>query len=152
MGTIHVHSAHTTAYCVDPAPTVTVAICTVLKDTVHIYVRMYMLLLHYTLQQVVQIRYALPHSHYTHSFIIDPLFSTCSMLTLVWTCGTLSFHRSHTPVKKGGIGPVNIPLMADVTKKIARDYGVLNEETGVALRWVPNNNLLPSKGLLFLHV
>ena len=76
-----------------------------------------------------------------------------SMLTIVWTCVPLSYHgRTHTPVKKGGIGPVNIPLMADVTKKIARDYGVLNEETGVALRCVPYNNLLPTKGLLFLHV
>ncbi|KAJ3014484.1 hypothetical protein HKX48_005120 [Thoreauomyces humboldtii] len=39
--------------------------------------------------------------------------------------------------KKGGLGDMKIPLLADVTKKIAHDYGVLIEEgpdAGVALR------------------
>jgi len=39
-------------------------------------------------------------------------------------------HFSHlawknTPVDKGGIGPVRYPLVADLTKQIARDYDVL---------------------------
>ena len=34
----------------------------------------------------------------------------------------------------GGIGPIRYPLVADLTKQIARDYGVLLEEGGVALR------------------
>ena len=47
-------------------------------------------------------------------------------------------HFSHlawkqTPVKKGGIGPVKYPLVADLTKSIARDYDVLVDES-VALR------------------
>jgi peroxiredoxin (alkyl hydroperoxide reductase subunit C) len=47
-------------------------------------------------------------------------------------------HFSHfawrnTPVEKGGIGEITYPLIADVTKNIARDYGVLFDES-VALR------------------
>lgn len=47
-------------------------------------------------------------------------------------------HYSHlawrrTPVDDGGIGPIGFPLVADLSKAIARDYGVLlNDE--VALR------------------
>jgi peroxiredoxin (alkyl hydroperoxide reductase subunit C) len=48
-------------------------------------------------------------------------------------------HYSHwawknTPREKGGIGQVQFPIVADLTKKIARDYGVLMEDGGVALR------------------
>jgi peroxiredoxin (alkyl hydroperoxide reductase subunit C) len=39
-----------------------------------------------------------------------------------------------TPVDEGGIGPIRYPLVADLTKQISRDYGVLLEEGGVALR------------------
>jgi peroxiredoxin (alkyl hydroperoxide reductase subunit C) len=39
----------------------------------------------------------------------------------------------NTPRKEGGIGPIRYPLVADLTKSIARDYGVLLEG-GVALR------------------
>lgn len=47
-------------------------------------------------------------------------------------------HFSHwawknTPVNKGGIGNVQYPLVADLTKSISRDYGVLIEEA-IALR------------------
>jgi peroxiredoxin (alkyl hydroperoxide reductase subunit C) len=47
-------------------------------------------------------------------------------------------HFSHwawknTPREKGGIGPVQFPMVADITKKIAADYGVLLDG-GVALR------------------
>jgi len=47
-------------------------------------------------------------------------------------------HFSHiawknTPVEKGGIGQVQYPLVADLTKNIARDYDVLINEA-VALR------------------
>ncbi|MCB9935286.1 MAG: peroxiredoxin [Planctomycetes bacterium] len=35
---------------------------------------------------------------------------------------------------KGGLGGVKFPLLADITKNIARDYGVLLEQGGVALR------------------
>jgi len=39
----------------------------------------------------------------------------------------------NTPVEKGGIGSVKFPLVADITKQISRDYGVLFNEA-VALR------------------
>jgi peroxiredoxin (alkyl hydroperoxide reductase subunit C) len=42
-----------------------------------------------------------------------------------------------TPRDKGGLGDVRYPLIADITKQISRDYGVLVEEgadAGVALR------------------
>lgn len=38
-----------------------------------------------------------------------------------------------TPVDKGGIGQIRYPLVSDITKRIARSYGVLHEES-VALR------------------
>lgn len=40
---------------------------------------------------------------------------------------------SKTPRKDGGLGKLTIPLLADITKKIARDYGVLVNEA-IALR------------------
>jgi peroxiredoxin (alkyl hydroperoxide reductase subunit C) len=48
-------------------------------------------------------------------------------------------HFSHwawknTPRNQGGIGNIQYPLVSDLTKKIARDYGVLLEDGGVALR------------------
>ncbi|NLO33025.1 MAG: peroxiredoxin [Candidatus Hydrogenedentes bacterium] len=39
----------------------------------------------------------------------------------------------NTPIEKGGIGNIQYPLVADITKQIARNYGVLFEES-VALR------------------
>jgi len=39
-----------------------------------------------------------------------------------------------TPRTSGGLGNLNIPLIADVTKQLSRAYGVLIEEEGVALR------------------
>ena len=39
----------------------------------------------------------------------------------------------NTPVDRGGIGPIGYPLVSDLNKGIARDYGVLMDD-GVALR------------------
>ena len=39
----------------------------------------------------------------------------------------------NTPVNEGGLGPVKFPMVADITKQIARDYGVLIDDS-VALR------------------
>jgi peroxiredoxin (alkyl hydroperoxide reductase subunit C) len=39
-----------------------------------------------------------------------------------------------TDRKQGGIGDIAYPLIADLKKDIARDYNVLDEEAGVALR------------------
>ncbi|MFC1565302.1 peroxiredoxin, partial [candidate division KSB1 bacterium] len=40
----------------------------------------------------------------------------------------------NTPVNNGGIGNIRYPLVADLTKSISRDYGVLTEDGAVALR------------------
>ena len=55
-------------------------------------------------------------------------------------------HRRWTkePRNEGGLGKIEIPLISDLKKEIARDYGVLNEG-GVALRGTfiidPDQNL-----------
>ena len=43
------------------------------------------------------------------------------------------FAWRETPVEKGGIGRINFPLVADITKQISRDYDVLLNDA-VALR------------------
>lgn len=53
-------------------------------------------------------------------------------------CSTDS-HFTHlawinTPRKQGGLGDLNIPLLADKSMKIARDYGVLDEDSGIPFR------------------
>lgn len=40
----------------------------------------------------------------------------------------------NTPRRQGGIGPIRYPLVSDLTKQISRDFGVLLEDGGVALR------------------
>ena len=40
----------------------------------------------------------------------------------------------NTPRKRGGLGPMNIPILSDKNGKIARAYGVYNEETGIPFR------------------
>lgn len=45
----------------------------------------------------------------------------------------------NTPRNKGGLGGISFPLLADVTKSISKDYGVLIEhggDAGIALRCV----------------
>ena len=39
-----------------------------------------------------------------------------------------------TPKQQGGIAGVSYPLLADINKAVAKAYGVLDEEQGVALR------------------
>lgn len=45
-------------------------------------------------------------------------------------------HRAwiNTPTDQNGLGPINYPLASDITKEVARAYGVLVEEEGVAMR------------------
>ncbi|ABN64593.1 Peroxiredoxin TSA1 [Scheffersomyces stipitis CBS 6054] len=47
--------------------------------------------------------------------------------------------------KDGGLGPINIPLLADTNHSLSKDYGVLLEEEGVALRGI---FLIDPKGVL----
>jgi alkyl hydroperoxide reductase subunit AhpC len=56
----------------------------------------------------------------------------------VVACSTDS-HFSHlawvnTPRKQGGLGNMNIPLLADKTCEVAKAYGVYKEEDGIAFR------------------
>jgi len=45
------------------------------------------------------------------------------------------FAWANQPRKEGGLGPdLRLPLLADRTMTISRDYGVLLEEKGIALR------------------
>ena len=44
--------------------------------------------------------------------------------------------RTEQPRNKGGLGKMNIPILADLTKQVSRDYGVLLEEAGISLRLV----------------
>jgi peroxiredoxin (alkyl hydroperoxide reductase subunit C) len=59
-------------------------------------------------------------------------------------------HFSHvawrnTPVDKGGIGQIGYPLVADLTKSIARDYDVLTGDGAVAYRGL---FLIDQKGIV----
>ncbi|XP_064172401.1 peroxiredoxin-1-like [Anguilla rostrata] len=59
-------------------------------------------------------------------------------------------HFSHlawinTPRKQGGLGPMKIPLLADLGKSISQDYGVLKEDEGIAYRGL---FVIDDKGLL----
>jgi len=40
----------------------------------------------------------------------------------------------NTPRKQGGLGSLEIPLLADKTMNVARAYGILNEESGIPFR------------------
>ena len=50
-----------------------------------------------------------------------------------------------TPKSRGGIEGITYPLVADLNKTIARSYGVLNEESGIAYRGL---FLIDKKGLV----
>lgn len=41
---------------------------------------------------------------------------------------------NNTPTNKGGLGGCKYPLVADLTKQISRDYGVLIEDAGISFR------------------
>lgn len=49
-------------------------------------------------------------------------------------------HREYTmkPRAQGGLGPMQVPMVSDITKSISREYGCLiegdDEEVGVAMR------------------
>lgn len=56
----------------------------------------------------------------------------------VITCSTDSVHShrawAKTPRKESGVEGVKIPMLEDTNHQISRDYGVLIEEKGIALR------------------
>lgn len=40
----------------------------------------------------------------------------------------------NTSLEEGGLGKISYPLASDITKEVSRQYGVLMEEEGIALR------------------
>ena len=46
-----------------------------------------------------------------------------------------STFRIKTPRKEGGLGPIQIPLMSDLTHQMSKDYGVYLEDAGHTLRF-----------------
>jgi peroxiredoxin (alkyl hydroperoxide reductase subunit C) len=56
-------------------------------------------------------------------------------------------HRAwiKTPRNQNGLGELQYPLASDLTKKVARDYGVLLEDKGIALRGL---FIIDPKGIL----
>ncbi|WP_274363397.1 peroxiredoxin [Paenibacillus thermotolerans] len=58
--------------------------------------------------------------------------------TEILACSTDSVHSHrawlNTPRDQNGLGQLNYPIASDYTKSVARDYGVLDEEAGVAFR------------------
>uniref|UniRef100_A0A8C8I9N7 thioredoxin-dependent peroxiredoxin n=1 Tax=Oncorhynchus tshawytscha TaxID=74940 RepID=A0A8C8I9N7_ONCTS len=83
------------------------------------------------------------------AFAYSTVFIVCVIviLSLPLLC------RINTEKKQGGLGPMKIPLLADPTQAISRDYGVLKEDEGIAyrglfvigdkdiLRQIPTNDL-----------
>ncbi|CAM5117978.1 unnamed protein product [Natator depressus] len=51
----------------------------------------------------------------------------------------------NTPRKEGGLGTIKIPLLSDLTRSMAMDYGVLKEDEGIAYRGL---FIIDSKGVL----
>ncbi|POI30995.1 hypothetical protein CIB84_005254, partial [Bambusicola thoracicus] len=51
----------------------------------------------------------------------------------------------NTPKKQGGLGTMKIPLVSDTKRVIARDYGVLKEDEGIAYRGL---FIIDEKGIL----
>jgi alkyl hydroperoxide reductase subunit AhpC len=52
------------------------------------------------------------------------------------------------PRKQGGLGPIRYPIVSDLNKSIARDFGVLLDDVGVALRGL----FLIDKGGIVRHI
>jgi len=51
----------------------------------------------------------------------------------------------NTPRKQGGLGKMNIPILADKTQEISQKYGVLKEDEGIAFRGL---FIIDPKGIL----
>mmetsp|Transcript_2456 Transcript_2456/g.3885 ORF Transcript_2456/g.3885 Transcript_2456/m.3885 type:complete len:338 (+) Transcript_2456:325-1338(+) len=65
-----------------------------------------------------------------------PRFKALNAEVLALSTDTEESHLAwiRTPRKRGGLGHMQIPIVADVTKAISADYGVLLEDIGIALR------------------
>jgi len=67
-----------------------------------------------------------------------PEFQKRNADVLAVSCDSEYSHRAwtNTPRQQLGVAGIEVPLAADFTKTISRDYGVLFEENGISLRGV----------------
>eukprot|EP00796_Vickermania_ingenoplastis_P006482 gene6483-4668_t len=74
-------------------------------------------------------------------------FEALNTQVIAVSCDSEFTHQAwiKTPRQKGGLEKMNIPMLADKTLEISRDYGVLVEDMGVSLRGL---FLIDPKGLL----
>lgn len=74
-------------------------------------------------------------------------FEALNAQVIAVSCDSEFSHLAWTNLerKKGGLGSMNIPLLADKTMEISRDYGILVPEMGVSLRGL---FLIDPKGVL----
>ncbi|ESL07739.1 mitochondrial tryparedoxin peroxidase, trypanosomatid typical 2-Cys peroxiredoxin [Trypanosoma rangeli SC58] len=77
----------------------------------------------------------------------QPEFDKMNTQVVAVSCDSQYSHLAwiETPRKRGGLGEMKIPVLSDLTKEIARDYGVLIEEQGVSLRGL---FIIDDKGIL----
>jgi peroxiredoxin 2/4 len=74
-------------------------------------------------------------------------FKTLNTEILGVSVDSIHSHRAwiNTPTADNGLGTLKFPLASDITKQVARDYGALIEEEGIALRGLyiidPNGEL-----------
>ncbi|XP_014254280.1 peroxiredoxin 1-like [Cimex lectularius] len=63
-------------------------------------------------------------------------FEKLNCVVLAISCDSQFSHLAwiNTPREEGGLGDIKLPLLADKTGKIARDFNVYNEETGIPFR------------------
>lgn len=74
----------------------------------------------------------------TESYFTYLKWFVCSFQFSIST-SFFDFNSLNIPLKDGSIHDLRIPLMADKSMAIAKKFGVLNEEEGIAYRFVLNN-------------
>ncbi|CAK5020587.1 unnamed protein product [Meloidogyne enterolobii] len=89
---------------------------------------------------------------FTADAVVDSDFKTISLSDykgkyVVLFFYPLDFHFEwiNKPRKEGGLGEMKIPVLSDRNMKIARDYGVLKEDEGIAYRGL---FIIDPKGIL----
>uniref|UniRef100_A0A2K6UUK8 Peroxiredoxin-2 n=1 Tax=Saimiri boliviensis boliviensis TaxID=39432 RepID=A0A2K6UUK8_SAIBB len=117
------------------------------------------------------VRIGKPAPHFKATALVDGAFKEVKLsdykgkyvvlfFSTLWT--SLLYHRVQQPYvsvdsqfthlawidtlqKEGGLGPLHIPLLADVTRLLSEDYGVLKTDEGIAYRGV---FVIDGKGVL----
>ncbi|XP_072173299.1 peroxiredoxin-1-like [Diadema setosum] len=74
-------------------------------------------------------------------------FRAINCEVLAASCDSQFCHLAwtNTPKKMGGVGTLKIPLLSDMSGKIARDYGIMIEKEGISLRGL---FIIDGKGVL----